>query len=293
MRSLTVLQPGPLTTVQDLGRPGRAASGVGASGAADSASMQLANRLVGNPEGAAGLEMTLGGLSVQVEGLTVVALTGAPAPVAVDGRAESVNSVLVLRAGARLVVAAPTAGLRTYAAFRGGIETPMVLGSRSTDLLAGLGPPALRAGDRLPLGVPHGPYPSVDHAPLAAAAQPGAITRLRFTPGPRHDWFEPSALHTLSCSLWEVEAQSNRIGVRLTGPALPRRLEQELPSEGAVLGAIQVPPSGPVLFLADHPLTGGYPVIGVLEPASVDAAAQLRSGAYLRFDRSPSAPARF
>ncbi len=285
MKTLRVIEPGPLTTVQDLGRPGRAADGVGMSGAADSTSLRLANRLVGNVEGAAGLEMTLGGLSVEAQCLTIAALTGAPAPVRVDGRAESVNSLLVLRPGKRLTVGPPSSGLRTYAAFRGGIDTPVVLGSRSTDLLAGLGPAPLRAGDRLPLGVPEGPYPCIDHAPVPAPAQAGATVRLRFTLGPRHDWFEPDAVQTLTCSIWQVEAQSNRIGVRLSGLPLPRRRQEELPSEGAVLGAIQVPPSGPVLFLADHPLTGGYPVIGVLDAASVARAAQVRPGTCVHFER--------
>jgi biotin-dependent carboxylase-like uncharacterized protein len=282
MRVLRVVRPGPLTTVQDLGRPGRAADGVGVSGAADTPSFLLANRLVGNDERDACLEVTFGGLVLEAMGLVVVAITGATAPVIVDDRHESVNTVLFLRPGSRLCIGTPSAGARNYLAARGGVNVLPVLASRATDTLSGLGPLPLRTGDELPVGEPRLDHPVVEHAPVLGPRPAGEEVSLRFMAGPRHDWFAPDALGTLTQAVWDVGVDSNRVGVRLQGPVLRRRRTDELPSEGMVLGAIQVPPSGPVLFLADHPLTGGYPVIGVLDAQSVAHAAQLRAGGRVR-----------
>ncbi|MEU0066474.1 allophanate hydrolase subunit 2 family protein, partial [Streptomyces albidoflavus] len=141
--ALQILAPGPLATVQDLGRPGLAALGVGASGAADRSALRLANRLVGNPEGAAAVEATLGGLAVRALRAVTVAVTGAPAPLSTG----AVQSVIQLAEGERLELGTPLAGLRSYLAVRGGITVPEVLGSRSRDLLAALGPPPLAPGD--------------------------------------------------------------------------------------------------------------------------------------------------
>ncbi len=181
-------------------------------------------------------------------------------------------------AGSVVEFGAPSAGVRTYVAVRGGIDVPPVLGSRSADLLSGLGPAPLSPGDRLPVGRASGPI-NVDVAPgLAPEAEPV----LRVTPGPRDDWFEDLA--PLSGGVYEVTAESNRVGVRLDGPSLTRRREGELASEGMVTGALQVPPNGlPIVFLADHPTTGGYPVAGVLVAADVPRAAQLRPGQRVRF----------
>ena len=288
MRCLRVSATGPLTTVQDLGRPGRAALGVGPSGAADRAALRLANRLVGNPEGAAALEVTLGGLEVRAGDELVVALTGAPSPAAVDGRAVASYAVVALRAGQLLTLAAPLTGLRTYVAVRGGIDVPAVLGSRSTDVLAGIGPPALAAGDTLPVGHPPPGFPAVDVAPVAPPV--GGDLVLRVVIGPRADWFAPEALRLLARTSWEVTPDSDRVGMRLSGPRLRRARAGELPSEGMVRGALQVPPSGqPTLLLADHPVTGGYPVIAVVPDRDADRAAQARPGQRLRFH--PLAPA--
>jgi biotin-dependent carboxylase-like uncharacterized protein len=274
-RSLTVLATGPLTTVQDGGRPGQGALGIGRSGACDRAAARLANRLVGNGPDAAVLEVTLGGLVLRAGADLVVATTGARC-------SGAHNAPTALRARRELRLGLPPTGLRTYVAVRGGIAVEPVLGSRSTDLLSGLGPSALSAGDVLPVGEPTGPMPGVDLAPVPDP--PGGEVTVRVLPGPRADWFPPEASAVLTGTAWEVTGESNRIGLRLAGVALERSRTGELASEGMVRGALQVPPSGqPVLFLADAPVTGGYPVIGYVQDADVDRCGQLRPGQTLRF----------
>ncbi|WP_157246330.1 biotin-dependent carboxyltransferase family protein [Nonomuraea typhae] len=277
---IDVLRPGPYTTVQDLGRPGFAHLGVPRSGAADLPSLRLANRLVGNPEGAAGLELTFGGAHLAFRTGAWVAVTGASCPVSGAG-AAGMGAPFWVPAGAGLRFGTPATGLRTYLAVRGGIAVEPVLGSRSTDSLSGLGPEVLRAGTLLPVGPAHGqPEITVDVAPSRPVG--GAV--LRVVPGPRTDWFVPGALRELCGRPYEVSQDSNRVGVRLRGPKLERARDGELPSEGMVAGAIQVPPSGqPIVFLADHPPTGGYPVIGVVRAADLPVAAQLRPGGDVRF----------
>ncbi|MET8556173.1 biotin-dependent carboxyltransferase family protein [Streptomyces sp. NPDC004959] len=281
--ALDVLATGPFATLQDLGRPGLAPIGVGRSGAADRASFALANRLLANPEDAAGIEATLGGLAVRALRPLLVAVTGAPCPVTVDDTPVAFNAPVEVPAGAVLRLGRPVSGLRTYLAVRGGLAVRPVLGSRATDVLSGLGPDPLSPGTALPVGPPPAAHPQVELAPVPDPPE-GELT-LQVVPGPRADWFTPAALTTLLESDWEVSAQSDRVGMRLTGPALERAEGKgELPSEGMVAGALQVPPSGrPVLFLADHPVTGGYPVIAVVTRADVDRAAQARPGQRLRF----------
>ncbi|WP_024877772.1 biotin-dependent carboxyltransferase family protein [Saccharomonospora piscinae] len=281
-RALEVLEPGPLATFQDLGRPGLAGIGVGASGAADRSALRLANRLVGNDEGAAAVEVTLGGFAARARGDLTVVVTGAPCPVTVGGRGGAAGSVLRVRAGECLRLGTPPVGLRSYVAVRGGFAVERVLGSASTDVLSGLGPPPLEPGTVLPVGVPHRPLPAVDFAPVTAPPADGLV--LTVVPGPRQDWFHDDALPTLLRETYAVSPRSNRVGLRLEGPPLTRARGDELPSEGLVPGAVQVPPSGsPTLFLADHPVTGGYPVIAVVVAADVDRAAQARPGLTLRF----------
>jgi biotin-dependent carboxylase-like uncharacterized protein len=274
MHEIEVVRPGPLATVQDLGRPGYAHLGVPHSGAADRASLCLANRLAGNPEDTAGLELTFGGAALRLRSAAWIAVTGAPLPM----RPAAMNAPCHIPAGTVVEFGAPSAGVRTYVAVRGGIDVPQVLGSRSADLLSGLGPPPLSAGDLLTVGRPAGEI-SVD---LAPGMEPEEEPVLRITAGPRDDWFE--ALDPLVRGAYEVTSESNRVGVRLSGPALARRREGELASEGMVTGALQVPPNGlPIIFLADHPTTGGYPVAAVLATADIARAAQLRPGQRVRF----------
>jgi biotin-dependent carboxylase-like uncharacterized protein len=278
---LTVLAPGPLTTVQDRGRAGRAAIGVPRSGAADRPAAALANRLVGNDPSAAVLETTAGGLRVRAERTLLVAVTGAPAPLVVGGRGAPFNAPLTLHPGVELSLDLPLVGLRSYLAVRGGIDVPEVLGSRSTDTLSGLGPSPLRAGDLVPVGRLAAEEPVVD---VAAVRPPVVRPVLHVLPGPRRDWLEPTAWTALSSAEWTVSADSDRVGLRLTGPRLSRAVDEELPSEGLVPGALQVPPDGaPVLFLADHPVTGGYPVLAVVTTADLSAVAQLRPGDVVAF----------
>ncbi|MDC0769739.1 biotin-dependent carboxyltransferase family protein [Streptomyces sp. HD] len=280
-RALCVVRAGALTTVQDLGRPGHAHLGVPRSGALDRPAATLVNRLVGNAPEAAVLETTLNGCAVRPRSTVTVAVGGAPCRVTVDGRPVAWGAPVRMRAGAVLDVGAAVRGVRSYVAVSGGIAVEPVLGSRSTDLLSGLGPPPLTDGAVLPLGPPTPLHARVDVAPQPA---PPAELVLRVTPGPRDDWFTPEAVRVLTSRTYRVSPASNRIGLRTDGPALERALTRELPSEGVVLGAVQVPPDGrPVVFLADHPTTGGYPVIAVVRTADLPAAAQAVPGTPVRF----------
>jgi biotin-dependent carboxylase-like uncharacterized protein len=274
---LDVLDGGALTTVQDLGRPGWAHLGVPRSGALDQPALRLANRLVGNEESAAGLETTLDGVRFRVDRATTVAVTGASCVVRVAGRAVAWGAARTVPAGAEVAVGRATAGLRTYVALAGGVAVEPVLGSRSTDLLSGLGPPVLAAGQRIALG-PAGRAP---HGVEAVSRRHGSTLHLRL--GPRADWFTRAAVESLDGATYVVGPDSNRIGLRLVGRPLAREVDAELPSEGMVLGAVQVPPSGqPLVFRHDHPTTGGYPVVGVVVAADLPVCAQARPGVELR-----------
>jgi biotin-dependent carboxylase-like uncharacterized protein len=259
---IEVLRAGPLTTVQDLGRPGFAHLGVPHAGALDGPALRLANRLVGNDPDAAALEVTAGGCSLRWSSAGTVALTGACAPLSVAGRPAGFGLPVPVPAGAVVTLGRAVHGVRSYLGIGGGIEVEPVLGSRSTDTLSGLGPPPLRDGDSLPLGRPADPS-TVDFVPWRP---PPTSLSLRIVLGPRADWFTAEAVAALLGTVYTVSPVSNRVGARLAGAALARAVAAELPSEGVVLGAVQVPASGqPLIFLADHPTTGGYPVIGVIE----------------------------
>ena len=281
MIALEVVRTGPLALVQDLGRLGLAQFGVGPSGAADRRAHNLANRLVGNPVDSATLEMAFGGLAARVLGGAVdVAVTGADPGPAVDGTPFGINSIQHLDEGQLLTLGTPAAGLRSYLALRGGVDAAPVLGSRSYDTLSGIGPAPLRPGDVIPIGRPESAFPGVAQAPVGTVAAGGV--RLAVVPGPREDWFaDPDALIR---SEWVVAARSDRVGVLLSGPPLRHRWpDRQLPSEGVLRGAIQVPPNGrPVILGPDHPVTGGYPVIGVVLDADTDKVAQLRPGQPVR-----------
>lgn len=280
---IIVRRTGPLALIMDRGRPGQAHLGVSPSGAADRTAYAIGNRLVGNRPGAAAIEATAGGLAVAVDRLTWVAVTGAPTEITVDGTPTSSHSLIALRPEQTLQVAAPPYGLRNYLAVRGGIKVPKTLGSRSHDVLSGLGPEPLRAGDELAVGEPKGAMPGID---LAPPNQPRKT--LELSPGPRRDWFTDQAWRRLLGLGWSVTGDCNRVGVRLLGAQLDRSIPEELPSEGLLRGAVQVPASGqPLIFLADHPVTGGYPVIAVVTPRAADHAAQLRPGDEVRFRLRP------
>ncbi|MEF9881722.1 biotin-dependent carboxyltransferase family protein [Streptomyces sp. P9-A4] len=280
-RAVAVVRAGALTTVQDLGRGGYAHLGVPRSGALDPAAVRLANRLVGNPGTAAVLETTVDGCALRPRCAVTVAVGGAPCPVRVDGRPAAWGTSVRVGAGCVLEIGAAVRGLRAYVAFGGGIDVEPVLGSRSTDLLSGLGPAPLVSEAVLPLGPDPAVRPPVDTPPWPGPPDTLAL-RVRF--GPRDDWFTAGALRAFATRAWRVSPASNRIGLRLEGPALERAVSGELDSEGMVLGAVQVPPDGrPVVFLADHPTTGGYPVVGVVREADLGAVAQAVPGTPVRF----------
>lgn len=283
MAWLEVVRTGALTTVQDHGRPGNAAIGVGESGAVDRESHDAANRLVGNKVHAATLEATVGGLALRSVGSISVAVTGARAAVTVNSKPVADYAMLHLHTGDVLAIGVPDSGLRTYVAVRGGIDVPAVLGSRATDTLAGLGPDPVEAGSQLLVGTEMDDWPAEDFIPPPVA--PESPVPLRVHLGPRDDWFTPASIRALFEQEWSITNDTNRIGARLDGPGpLHRSKRGELPSEGMVAGALQVPPNGkPILFLADHPPTGGYPVIAVVSADDLPIAAQLRPGHRIRF----------
>ena len=281
MATLEILSTGPLALLEDLGRPGLARLGVTRSGAADRRSHALANRLVANPTGHATIEVTFGGFSARVhDGDVVIAVTGADARPSLDHIPFGLNSVRFVRDGQVIALDAPRRGLRSYLAVRGGIDAKPTLGSRSHDVLSALGPPPLTAGDVLTIGEHPRDFPELDQAPVAPIGD-GPVD-LAVVPGPRDGWFtDPDALVRTD---WVASDRSDRVGMRLAGiPLEPRWPDRQLPSEGAVRGSIQVPPNGlPVILGPDHPVTGGYPVIGVVVDRDADLAAQVRPGQRVR-----------
>lgn len=295
---LEILDPGPQSLIQDLGRPGLGDLGVSASGAADTRSFAQANRLVGNSPQCAVIENLMGSLSLKAHGDVVLAVSGASATISVDPvegddfhgeREPAMDAPFALLAGETLKLTPAGNGLRSYLAVRGGIDVPQVLGSRSTDSMSGIGPAALARGTMLAVGAIHGAHvvgnPEPSPLPLPDAE---GVYNLRISPGPRDDWFDAAGLARLTGQIWTASAESNRVGIRLAlgngATPLERTRAGELASEGVAAGALQVPPSGlPVLFLADHPVTGGYPVIAGVIADDLPAAAQLPPGAAIRF----------
>lgn len=279
--TLEILRTGPLAVIQDLGRAGLAHLGVGRSGAADRRSHTLANRLVANPDDRATVEVTFGGFSARVRGGDLdIAVTGADTEPTVNGKVFGTNSIQHVRDGEVISLGTPRTGLRTYLAVRGGICVTPVLGSRSYDVMSAIGPLPLQAGDVVPVGEHTDDYPELDQAPVAAIDN--HLVDIMVVPGPRDDWFvDPDALvHTV----WMVSDRSDRVGMRLEGrPIAHRWPDRQLPSEGTTRGAIQVPPNGlPVILGPDHPITGGYPVVGVVVDEDIDKVAQVRPGQYVR-----------
>ncbi|MGL5811212.1 MAG: biotin-dependent carboxyltransferase family protein [Nocardioides sp.] len=282
--ALRVRETGPYAAFQDLGRRGYRELGVGRSGAFDLRQHRLANRLVGNAESAASIELVLGGLRLVALTSVTIAVTGAPGPVWCDTRPVATHQALSMPAGTEIRIGVPDHGLRRYVTVRGGFDVPPVLGSRSTDSLSGIGPMPITAGDVLLVGrPPAGPLPA--NGP-AWSRVPDTDATVRIGLGPRDDWFTADAIEALVTARFAVSADCDRVGVRLTGPALTRARPGELAPEPVVLGAVQVPSSGqPIIFGPDHPTTGGYPVIAVVVAADLDLVAQLRPGESVRMVR--------
>jgi biotin-dependent carboxylase-like uncharacterized protein len=290
--TLEILHTGPLALIQDLGRVGLAHLGVTRSGAADRRSHTLANRLVANPDDRATIEVTLGGFTARVRGGDVdIAVTGADPYPNVGESSFGANSIQHVRDGEVISLGVPHSGLRSYLAVRGGIAVTPVLGSRSYDVMSAIGPLPLQPGDVLPVGEHTEEYPELDQAPVAPISE--HLVELLVVPGPRDDWLtDPDALvHTI----WMASDRSDRVGMRLEGrPLVHRNPGRQLPSEGATRGSIQVPPNGsPVILGPDHPVTGGYPVVGVIADQDIDKVAQVRPGQHvrLRWSRPRTAPA--
>lgn len=287
-RSVSVEAVGPQALVVDRGRAGWAHIGVPGAGALDGPAHALAQRLVGNDPSDAGLEVLLGGLALRVAQPTTVALTGPPGALTVRrggvDRPAASHQPVHLAADDVVVVPSPGSGLRSYLALGGGIAVDPVLGSRSADTLSGLGPPPLESGQTLPLGPAPARVASIGTGAVGVSIAPDAI-EVAVHLGPRDDWIA-DARGRLRDTVWTVGPSSDRVGVRLDGEPLERAADhrgEELPSEGLVTGAVQVPPDGlPVVFLADHPTTGGYPVVGVVASGELAAFAQLRPGSSVR-----------
>lgn len=290
--TLKVLAAPMPALLQDLGRFGQTGQGVSSSGALDQGALKSANRVVGNPIDTPCLEIILGGFSFEVSSRAVMAITGAPCPIVIrDASARTIEArtyhPISLEPGDVVTLGQAPKGMRSYLAMRGGFLVKPVLGSASTDTLAIVGPEPVMAGAVLTVGKETSALTSVSLTEAPAFEHPatGEIVTLDVVMGPRSDWFTEQGIATLSSQLWQVTPQSNRVGIRLSGDvSLERKDKAELPSEGTATGAIQVPHSGqPVLFLADHPLTGGYPVIGTVAEYHLDLAGQIPVNAKIQF----------
>ncbi|AOA57295.1 5-oxoprolinase subunit B/C family protein [Acinetobacter larvae] len=277
--------------VQDEGRFKQAHQGVSHAGAMDRFAMHSANRMVGNPPQSAVVEILNGGFKANIHHATVIAVTGAQSDIKVyfsDGRSAQFSSYqsIALDAGDAFLIQNPHAGLRHYLAIRGGIAVPAVLGSCSYDSLAALGPAPLQLGDTLYSAQlncqPISPY----EAAMPQLPKVGDVVELDLVLGPRPDWFSPESIKLLFQQHWQVSHDSNRVGLRLLGEqALQRKITHELDSEGTCIGALQIPPNGqPVLFMHDHPLTGGYPVIGAVAKHHWNLVAQIPAGCQIKFN---------
>ncbi|TCK30936.1 biotin-dependent carboxylase-like uncharacterized protein [Ancylobacter aquaticus] len=287
--SLHILQPGPQTTVQDLGRHGFQAYGVPVCGALDGPALRLANALVGNEAGCAGLEIRLSGPTFEVIGGPArLALAGAQAAIEVtvgdETRRYGAWRALDVPEGARVRLGALTGSGCAVLALAGGVDVPLVLGSRATDLKGGFGGNegrALAAGDRLPLGewAAQGPCLELPAPPRAS----GEVT-LRAVRGPQADAFTEAALDAFFATPYRVSREADRMGMRLEGPPLAFRNSADIVSDGIATGAIQVPGSGlPIVLLADHQTIGGYAKIATVISADLPLAGRLLPGALIRF----------
>jgi antagonist of KipI len=283
-----VLEPGLLTTVQDLGREGFGPMGVSAAGAADAVALRLGNRLVGNDENSAALEMTLTGGAFRFTHGTTIALTGSDFGATLDGEPVTMWESIQTRAGATLRLGATRSGARCYLCLQGGIAVEPFLGSASTHLLSGLGGfqcRALRRGDAMCCAAADAPFRKrrVDENILQSLSP---RKTLRVTAGPQADWFSESAQHAFYASTYRVAENSNRMGLRLEGTGVSLASAREMLTEGASLGAIQIPPGGqPIILFVDQQTTGGYPKIANVVAADFHSVGQLRPRDEIRFER--------
>jgi antagonist of KipI len=296
MSAIVVVQaPGLFTTVQDLGREGFGPMGVSASGAADVISLRVGNRLVGNPEGEAALEMTLVGGAFTFDQPAVIAVTGTDFGPTLDGSPLAMWTAVSLQKGQTVTLGASRTGARAYLCIQGGIGVERFLGSASTHVLSGLGGfegRALRKGDRLKLGAANFLFRKRSLSPKALEnLQPRKM--IRVTEGPQSDWFPDSGWKTLCESAFRVSEQSNRMGIRLQGAPIPLDASREMITEGVSLGAIQVPPSGQAIILfVEQQTTGGYPKIANVISADLHSIGQLRPRDEIRFERVALSEAR-
>jgi antagonist of KipI len=288
MQALSVVRPGMLTTVQDLGRWGLQASGVPVAGPMDEYSHRLANRLVGNVPSAAALEITLIGPELLAHGDVTCAVAGATFEMAAGGMIVPAHVPFTLRSGSRLQFGARVGGARATLAVRGGFDVPRVFGSRATSLISAMGPldgRAVKVGDLLPIAAATTIVTSNHAAPATVPLPlPTGGARLRVVPGPQQSFFTSHAYDTLFSSRYVITLQSNRMGYRLEGPPLQHAGGADILSDATPLGTLQVPASGqPILLMADRQTTGGYPKIAVVISADLPVAGQLAPGDWLEF----------
>ncbi|MGB9465532.1 MAG: biotin-dependent carboxyltransferase family protein [Candidatus Acidiferrum sp.] len=290
MSLIEVRAPGLLTTVQDLGREGFGPMGVSPSGAADAIALRIGNRLVGNAEGAAALEMTLlGGTFVFPEN-AVVALAGSNFGATLDDVVVEMWSTVEVGAGQTLRTGPTRTGARSYLCVRGGIEVKLFLGSASTHLLSGLGGfegRALRKGDVLKTGAGSGSFRTFRKRTIARRALEKLAPRkaLRVTVGPQSDWFSPEVRNAFYAGTYRVAEESNRMGLRLEGAAIAAASGGEMISEGVSLGAIQITAGGlPIILFVEQQTTGGYPKIANVISADLNSLGQLRPRDEIRFE---------
>ena len=287
MSAVRVIRSGMLTTIQDTGRWGYQSRGVPVAGPMDPFSHRLANALVGNDRGAATLEVTLLGPELEFEDERVIAITGADFDITLDGKAAPAGAPFMAGAESHLRFGPRRCGARAYLAIRGGIAVPPVLGSRSTHLISamgGLAGRALKAGDRLPLGVADAARPTAVRVTDPLVPLPERPARLRVLPGPQADAFASAAFEALQSGAYTVGQQSDRMGFRLEGPRLTHARSADIISDATPLGVLQVPASGqPILLMADRQTTGGYPKLATVISADLPIAGQLGPGDTLVF----------
>jgi antagonist of KipI len=283
---IRIVEPGPLTTVQDRGRFGQLRHGIPPSGPVDRRAFVIANRLVGNDDTAAGLECTYMGPRFEVERPCAIAVTGAPAPVTVNKEPAPSWATIVLRAGDQVRIGAPKGGVFSYVAFAGGIDVPVVLGSRATYLkgrLGGLEGRALRSDDILQLG-PTGDTPRMLAVERRHVPDLGSEPEIRVVLGPQAERFTEDGIAALLGSAYEMLPQSDRMGARLRGPRIGHVRGHDVISDGIPLGGIQVPGDGqPIVLLVDRQSTGGYTKVATVCSIDIARLGQVKPGHRLTF----------